>query len=80
VQDFFPFVSHGFPSEMVITGSEIKYVFMIFHVCLGSHAGKDCFFCFILSTAQGDKHTQQLVECQRALVRAFEGRSSGNSN
>lgn len=22
---------------------------------------------------QGDKHTQQLVECQRALVRAFEG-------
>ena len=42
--------------------------------------GRIVFFCFILSTAQGDKHTQQLVECQRALVRAFEGRSSGNSN
>eukprot|EP00435_Cladocopium_sp_Y103_P055188 s779_g18.t1 len=25
------------------------------------------------AAVQGDKHTQQLVECQRALVRAFEG-------
>ena len=29
--------------------------------------------CSTLCFAQGDRHTQQLVECQRALVRAFEG-------
>ena len=58
---------------MLITRSQI-----CFHVGLGSGAGNDC-FCFVLSAAQGDKHTQELVECQRALVRAFEGRSSGNT-
>lgn len=53
---------------------------IMFSCLFGQSRREGLFFCFIVSTAQGDKHTQQLVECQRALVRAFEGRISGNSN